>query len=162
MRNARIPLVSTTPRLGVGRAVFAAVLVGACSQPPSSNDAARAATATQPQPLAAPPGTVAKGHKSGDDEPFMVQTEPFTDSQKAFATAKDALLTKYYAAGLTEDDVYRAAVRGMVEDVDATGHIEIQNTIPGGPAEKAGLQAHDVILSVNGKLYKGKTLIDAV
>src|SRR6185312_10965910 len=126
MRNARIPLVSTTPRLGVGRAVFTALLVGACSQPPSSNDAQRAATATQPQPLAAAPAApstaVAKAGKHGEDEPFMVQTEPFTDSQKAFATAKDALLTKYYAAGLTEDDVYRAAVRGMVEDVDARMH----------------------------------------
>ncbi len=41
------------------------------------------------------------------EEPFTVQTEKFGEGQKAFTEAKDALLTKYYAAGLTEEDIYR-------------------------------------------------------
>jgi carboxyl-terminal processing protease len=136
---------------------------------------------------------------SMSEEPFTVQTEAFGDGPKAFEAAKEALLTKYYAAGLTDGDVYRAAVRGMVEDIDArmhrwnkllspaqlaemetelsgeivgigvsirfddpTGHIEILSTTPGSPAEKAGLLAHDTIVSVNGQIFRGKTLMDAI
>ena len=34
--------------------------------------------------------------------------------------------------------------------------------VPGSPAEKAGIVAGDLIVSVNGKLYKGMALIDVV
>ena len=91
--------------------------------------------------------------------------------------------------------MYRAAVRGMVEDIDArmhkwnklyvarrargdpdrnngeivgigvnirfddpTGHIEILGTMRGSPAEKAGPRPQDMIVSVNGKVFRGKTL----
>ena len=45
---------------------------------------------------------------------------------------------------------------------DPTGHIEILGTTPGSPADKGGLLAHDTIVSVNGKLFRGKTLMEAV
>ena len=171
----------------------------ACSQ----TGAAPAPSATSPTAATLPsaPATLpaASAAPMVTEEPFTVQTERFGDGQKAFATAKDALLTKYYATGLTEEDVYRAAVRGMVEDIDArmhrwnkllspaelaeietelngeivgigvnirfddsTGHIEILGTTRGSPAEKAGLQAHDTIVSVNGKLFRGKRQGDAI
>ena len=50
------------------------------------------------------------------------RAEKFTDPEKAFAAAKEALLTRYYAAGLTEGDLYRAAVQGMLTDVDPKMH----------------------------------------
>ncbi len=144
-------------------------------------------------------GTPAPSPAATSEEPFTVQSEKFGDPQKAFVAAKDALLTKYYAAGLTEEDLYRAAVRGMIEDVDTrmhkwnrllspgelaeletelsgqivgigvsikfddpTGHIEILGTMAGSPAEKAGLLAHDTVVSVNGKTFRGMTEGDAV
>ena len=168
----------------------------ACSQsggsPPSTTPPATAVAITAAGAPAPSPAATA-------EEPFTVQSEKFGDPQKAFVAAKDALLTKYYTAGLTEEDIYRAAVRGMVEDVDArmhkwnkllsptelteietdlsgqivgigvavkfdspTGHIEILRTMAGAPAEKAGLLAHDTIVSVNAKVFRGKTELDAV
>jgi carboxyl-terminal processing protease len=186
------------------------LLAAACSQSGAASSGTGGATATtaSPAPIApaamsAPAAHASSGSHAGDgmwsEEPFVVQTEKFGDAQKAFAAAKDAMLTKYYAAGLTEEDVYRAAVRGMVEDIDArmhkwnrllspaqvaeverdlsgeivgigvttkfdeaTGHIDLMGVIAGSPAEKAGLQAHDTIVSVNGKVYRGKTEMDAV
>jgi carboxyl-terminal processing protease len=176
----------------------ASIVVGACSQPAPPSPGPAVSTAPAPVAAAAPTSAPASS-KKWSEEPFAVQTEPFGDGEKAFEAAKAAILTKYYAEGLTEADVYRAAVRGMVEDIDtrmhkwnklvaphdlalmnsdlqgeivgigvnvdfddATGHIEILGTYPGAPAEKAGIKAHDIILSVNGKLFKGKTLMDAV
>jgi carboxyl-terminal processing protease len=40
----------------------------------------------------------------------------------------------------------------------ASGYSDVLGTIPGSPAERAQLQAGDKILSVDGKLYKGKAL----
>jgi carboxyl-terminal processing protease len=172
------------------------LLAAGCSQSgaaPAPSTTVVTTVATAPAPVATPSAPASM------DEPFVVQTEKFGDPQKAFGAAKDALLTKYYAAGLTEEDVYRAAVRGMVEDVDArmhkwnkllspselaeietdlsgeivgigvsirfddpTGHIEVLGTMAGSPAEKAGLLAHDTIVSVNGKVFRGKPLLAAV
>jgi carboxyl-terminal processing protease len=104
------------------------------------------------------------------------------------------MLKSYYAAGLTEEDLYRAAVQGMLSDVDPkmhkwnkllsprelteltndlkgeivgigvrikfdapTGHMEVLGTVPGSPADKAGVRPTDLVLSVNGKLFKGHT-----
>jgi len=44
----------------------------------------------------------------------------------------------------------------------ATGHIGILGTVAGSPAEREKLQAGDEILSVDGKLYKGKEIHDVV
>jgi carboxyl-terminal processing protease len=183
----------------------AAVVLGACSQP-SSNDAPAPAAApvttlaSAPAPAPATAGSSSPSKSKDEwDEPFTVQTEPFGDGDKAFATAKSTLLAKYYATGLTEDDLYRAAVRGMLEDVDArmhkwnkllapselaliqsdlkgelvgigvrinyddaTARVEILATIAGSPAEKAGLKARDIIVSLNGKSLHGRTLADVV
>jgi carboxyl-terminal processing protease len=183
---------------------FTSLGAAACSQPSGAPAPGLAQSQTQssqssavsPAASAAPAGS---GSSMGAEEPFTVQSEKFGDGQKAFAAAKDALLTKYYATGLTEEDVYRAAVRGMVEDIDArmhrwnkllspselaeietqlkgeivgigvtirfddpSGHIEIMATSEGSPAAKAGLQANDTIVSVNGKLFRGKKEGDAI
>ncbi len=44
--------------------------------------------------------------------------EPFHDGKEAFQMVRQALLKKYYRGNLTEDDLYRAAVQGMLENVD--------------------------------------------
>lgn len=185
--------------------VLASLAALACSRKDSTSSSATALAGSS-GPLAAaaaaparPASSSAPSGSLGSEEPFSVQTERFGEGAKAFATAKDALLSKYYAAGLTEEDVYRAAVRGMVEDIDArmhkwnkllapaelseletnlsgeivgigvsirfdepTGRIEILGTTRGSPADKAGILAHDTIVTVNGKLFRGKTESDAV
>jgi carboxyl-terminal processing protease len=177
--------------------VLALVAIG-CSQSggsPPSTTSPTAATAVAMTAATAP----ASSATTWTEESFTVQSEKFGDPEKAFVAAKDALLTKYYAAGLTNEDIYRAAVRGMVEDVDArmhkwnkllspsqlaeietelsgqivgigvsinfddsTGHIEVLGTMAGSPAEKAGLLAHDMIVSVNSKVFRGKAMLDAI
>jgi carboxyl-terminal processing protease len=43
---------------------------------------------------------------------------------------------------------------------DHNGYGIVLNTIPGSPAEKAGLKTDDQILTANGKKFKGKKLVD--
>ena len=187
--------------IGLALAPLLALLGAAgCSQQNAPPAPVAVASASPPPPAWAPASPAPAGSSSpAMEEPFTVQTEKFADGQKAFAAAKDALLTRYYATGLTEEDVYRAAVRGMVEDIDArmhrwnkllspselaevetelkgeivgigvsirfddpTGHIEILWTTQGSPADRAGLQAHDTIVSVNGKLFRGKKMGEAI
>jgi len=176
----------------------------ACSQgqggapSPSASATTSAASVAQAAPAPASGAPAAPATKDDDDD-LVIPPEKFADPEKAFQTAMAAIKSKYYAAGLTDEDLYRAAVRGMVKDIDPamrrwnkllspheyteltsdlegqivgigvqvkfdapTGHIAVQGTIAGSPAEKAGLHATDTILSVNGKLFKGKSMIDAV
>jgi carboxyl-terminal processing protease len=44
----------------------------------------------------------------------------------------------------------------------ATGYTDVVGTIPGSPAEKAGVLAGDKIVTVDGKLFKGMTIRDVV
>jgi carboxyl-terminal processing protease len=126
--------------------------------------------------------------------------EKFTDARRSFESARETLLAKYVSPDVTEDDLYRAAVQGMLEHVDpskkkwnrllsptevtelhanlkgeivgigvrienfdpATGYTDVAGTIPGSPADRAGMQKGDVIVTVDGKLYKGSTLRDVV
>ncbi len=129
-----------------------------------------------------------------------VPKEKFADGRRSFETVRDTLLKSYYADGLGEDDVYRAATQGMLTELDPklrkwnklmspgelaemraslkgevvgvgvrigkfdkdTGYSDVDGTLPGSPAEKAGIVAGDKILEVNGKLYKGMSLEDVV
>jgi carboxyl-terminal processing protease len=154
---------------------------------------------------AAPPPAAATGagHGSswaeGDERDFTVPSEKFGDPQRNFEAAKRALLENYYSGALTEEDLYRAAVAGMLERVDpqmhkwnkllsptdltdlhsdlqgelvgvgveidfdpATGYVDVKGIIPGSPAERVGLAPPDKIVTVDGKLYRGRTLRDVV
>jgi carboxyl-terminal processing protease len=54
---------------------------------------------------------------------------------------------------------------GVGTEIDfdpATGYTDVQGTIPGSPAEKAGILPGDTIVSVDGKLFKGMTIRDVV
>jgi carboxyl-terminal processing protease len=44
----------------------------------------------------------------------------------------------------------------------ATGYTDVVGTIPGSPAEKAGILEGDKIVTVDGKLFKGMTIRDVV
>src|SRR5687768_3012060 len=45
-------------------------------------------------------------------------TEPFSNGAAAFESVKQTLLKSYINKGLTEDDMYRAAVEGMLSNID--------------------------------------------
>ncbi len=167
-------------------------LFGACGHP----DASPTPTPTGAAPQAAQAPASAPGAAEPEDP---IPVEKFTDGEKAFRTVKDTLLASYYSAGLTEDDLYRAAAEGMMARIDpkqqkwnkllspselaemqadikgevigvgvkihfdpATGHIGVLGTVAGSPAEREKLKAGDEILSVDGKLYKGKEIRDVV
>jgi carboxyl-terminal processing protease len=96
--------------------VLAFVVLFACGQP--------APTPGDPAP---PPGSVARGEPAPVSAPSPATptepeeeppTEPFPDGARAFAKVRDTLLQNYYAEGLTDDDLYRAATTGMLERID--------------------------------------------
>jgi len=121
----------------------------------------------------------------------------FSDGEKAFQQTKAMLLKEYVDQHLTEDDLYRAAVAGMLAgagkrqwdvllspdewgEMQETlsgqvvgigievrfepdgGLVSVLGVIPGSPSEKAGVQAGDRILKVDGRSLKGLTLRDVV
>lgn len=90
------------------------VLTFACGQP-ASDETATASAASLAPPSAAPAGPAAPPIAAADDE---LPTEKFTNGAKSFETVREALLKNYYAEGLTEDDVYRAATAGMLEKLE--------------------------------------------
>lgn len=92
-------------------------LASACGQPASedptpspASGGPAAAVSLAPAPAARP----AAAHDEDDDVP----PEKFTGGAKAFADVRAALLKSYYAEGLTEDDLYRAATAGMLEKLE--------------------------------------------
>jgi carboxyl-terminal processing protease len=154
---------------------------------------------TLPAPAASAAPSIALAPAAVADDPYEIPPEKFTDGAKSFEKVRSAILASYYADGITDDDLYRAATAGMLERMDprlrkynkllaphehaelkqdmageivgigvqikldpATGHCEVLGTIPGSAAEKAGLVAGDRIITVGGKLYKGKKLRDVV
>jgi carboxyl-terminal processing protease len=168
------------------------LLVASCSQAPTGTPPPVGTTANAT--AASAPASPAPA-----SEATTVPPEPFANAAQNFDAARKALLGGYYRDSLTEDDLYRAAVRGMVEYADpsmrqwnkmlapselsqlrldlqgelvgigvkidfdpATGYIDVKGTIPGSPAEHAGVAPPDKIVTVDGKLYKGRSMTDVV
>jgi carboxyl-terminal processing protease len=61
---------------------------------------------------------------AGDEEEdwFQPSTEKFESGERAFQAARRELLENYVKDGLTEDDLYRAAVQGMLTTIDPAMH----------------------------------------
>ena len=128
-----------------------------------------------------------------------VPAAPFPEGQRAFEVVLKTLRERYYGQGLTDDQLYRAATLGLLENADpvmskwnkllspaeiaelrsdlkgevvgvgvridfdpATGYSRVLGTLPGSPAERAGLVGGDLIVSVDGMLFKGKEIGDVV
>jgi carboxyl-terminal processing protease len=98
-------------------ALFAILALGACNdgttttstQPPLP--ASSTTSVAENERPAAPPPPAANGEEE-------VPREPYKHGAAAFNEVRDALLKSYYAEGLTEDDVYRAATAGMLEKLE--------------------------------------------
>lgn len=99
---------------------FAALLVTiACGDPnpPAPADDAGAHTASnEPRGPAETPPPARTVASSSDD--LDVPREPYKDGARAFNEVKDALLKSYYAEGMSEDDIYRAATAGMLAQLE--------------------------------------------
>jgi carboxyl-terminal processing protease len=99
-------------------ALSVTLLLAACSQPPSSSGPP-APGANPPVTVAVAPAAPAAASSGWNEEPdYSVPAEKFSDAQRNFEAAKKAMLDGYYSGTVTEDDLYRAAVAGMLERVD--------------------------------------------
>jgi carboxyl-terminal processing protease len=177
--------------------VLATLLAGA---PAGCNDASPTPETRKPVALSPQSGSAKDDAGAGTDEGEPEEPkEEFPEGEKNFHKLREVLKEKYYADGLTENDLYRAAVRGMLTLADpsmkkwnallspqelrevrtdlkgevvgigvkirfdeASGHSEILGVVPGSPAEKAGIGVGDRIVTVAGKLGKGRSLREVV
>jgi carboxyl-terminal processing protease len=96
--------------------LFAIALVAAACSDPASTTSTTQTVAKAAEPAAATPAAPAK--PAHWEESDVVPAEPFTKGQASFNEVRDALLKSYYAEGLTEDDVYRAATAGMLQQLE--------------------------------------------
>jgi carboxyl-terminal processing protease len=169
-----------------------ALLLAACSQP------SQGAPVPAPPPSAGQPAGAAAPVRAAE-APAPAPPERFSDAARSFDAVRKALLEGYYRDSVTEEDLYRAAVAGMLERADpamhewnkllspseihelrndlkgelvgvgvkieldpATGYIDVRGTVPGSPAERAGVAPPDKIVTIDGRLYRGLTLRDVV
>ncbi len=87
-----------------------------CSQPQEDHSNVTSSKANIiPSPAA---GVALAPSETKTDSEDDIPREQFTDGAKAFATLRESLLKEYYASGITEEDLYRAATQGMLERID--------------------------------------------
>ncbi len=99
--------------------VLLTALAASCGQAENHDPPAPVAQGTAPAPVAPPPAAAASPAVTlAEVDDDAVPTAKFGDGAKAFATVKQAILEGYYAEGITEDDVYRAATAGMLEKLE--------------------------------------------
>jgi len=113
--------MKTTIQLSSSHVVLALLIAAGCSQ---GKEEGSEPASTTPAPLAssvAPTSTaVAMASASHDwgDDPTEIPKERFTNGEAAFNAVRTHLKDQYYADGLTDDDLYRAATAGMLERID--------------------------------------------
>jgi carboxyl-terminal processing protease len=168
---------------------------GAEGAPPSATGAAPPSVAAAPFAPSGPATTrpAEGGERHGDDEPAR-STEAFGEGRKNFLVALETLRRNYYDPAVGEDDLYRAALEGMLARLDPpmkrwnrllapaelaelqgdlrgevvgigvrtayhkeTGYVDVTDVFPNSPAGRAGIVEGDVILSIDGKVYKGQS-----
>jgi carboxyl-terminal processing protease len=93
-----------------------ALLCGSCDRPGSPNPTAGAPSASSRGVTTAPGGNSVDN--GGLQPAASVSSAPFTGGEQAFHAVKEALRAKYYRAGLTDDEIYRAAVAGMLQQLE--------------------------------------------
>jgi carboxyl-terminal processing protease len=94
-------------RLVVG-GLCAAGLIGCDHAPPAAPGSEAAPLAIAPAAAAAPAGSEGGAHAS----------EPFTGGAQVFRSVMDTLRSKYYRENISEDELYRAAVAGMLQHLE--------------------------------------------
>jgi carboxyl-terminal processing protease len=111
--------------LPTGLQAFAAfIAVASCGQP-ATQDGSATTQALAPSagpgsgagamPATASPSAAPWSAESDED---ALAAAKFGDGARSFTTVKDTLLKNYYAEGITEDDLYRAATAGMLEKLE--------------------------------------------
>lgn len=112
------------PRGAILMGGLCALLMGAvtCEHQAAEPAPEPAATATQASAATAAPAAATPAATmepaTGKLEPMRPSNVPFTGGEKSFQVVKDLLRTQYYRAGLSEDDLYKAAVAGMLQQLE--------------------------------------------
>jgi carboxyl-terminal processing protease len=91
----------------------------ACGEPSSTSHAGASTTSSAPQAaLREPEPQAPPASAPRDDDADEAPQEKFADGARTFAKVRETLLQNYYAEGITEDDLYRAATAGMLEKLE--------------------------------------------
>ena len=89
--------------------------------------------------------------------------EPFADPARAFELAKQDILQNYYRDDLTEADLYRAAVQGMLMQVDPKLSAYNQLLTPREHADLLGQLAGQLSgIGVNVRMEEDTGLVDVL
>jgi carboxyl-terminal processing protease len=134
-------------------ALVAFLGAASCGQPASQEPSTSTSTSTSTSSPASAPAAPPSGTE--DEAPA---TEKFGDGARAFATVRETLLKNYYADGITDDDLYRAATAGMLEKLEpkmkkwnrllsAKEMAELRNDLRG---EVVGIGVHIAFDSASG------------
>jgi len=99
----------------------------------------------------------------GEDDLYRAATEGMLEHADPAMSKWNKLLTPAELADLHADLKGEVVGVGVHIDFDpATGYSKVLSTLPGSPAERAGLAAGDLIVAVDGILFKNKSLRDVV
>lgn len=117
---------SSSKVLTLGIALSASVLACGQADAPEKPIAVAVSMPVNPSQSGVAPEITAAESKAREERttgPFEgadddVPLEKFGDGARAFAAVKDTLLRSYYADGIDEDALYRAATAGMLEKLD--------------------------------------------
>ncbi|MBK7862242.1 MAG: PDZ domain-containing protein [Archangiaceae bacterium] len=97
------------------------------------------------------------------DDSVWPASEKFDSGAKAFETARRALLEQYVRADLSEDELYRAAVQGMLQGVDPAMRKHNQLLSPTQVADLlAELKGEVVGIGVRFKLDPGSSRAEVI
>lgn len=94
----------------LGAALASGLLLLACGR------ASTPASAPAPAPETALAPRESDG-KAGDPEPMVRSAAPFTNAEQAFQTVRETLRRRYHRE-VTDDELYRAAVAGMLQNIE--------------------------------------------
>jgi carboxyl-terminal processing protease len=103
------------------------------------------------------------GAAPAEDELLRAAVQGMLEHVDPSRSAWNKLLSPSELAAIHDD--LRGEVVGIGAQIhfdDASGYTDVLSVFAGSPAEKAGVLAGDKILSVNGKLFKGKTSKDVL
>lgn len=87
-----------------------------CSRLPERTSSAIVCPSVAPPSVDPSRRRIEESHEAWQDD--VGSKDKFAGGRQAFETVRDSMLAQYHKEGITEDDMYRAATRGLLENVE--------------------------------------------